>query len=374
MTNRRGGDGHVFTFTARAVLPALLAGAALAIGACGDDDEPSGGEQAAQGGGEPAQITYSQPTPPSLLFYPPLVAEALGFFEEENVEAELAPAAEEIPSTAFLENGDADIALSDVDEIVIARSKGGEQVVVFSPQHSNTAGTVVPEDSEVQSFADLAGSRVGLASEEDTAIFEAQLQDAGLSKGDVETVVVGTAPATIANTFEKGDIDAYVGAVSDFTALAANDVALRNITSEGVGDIDGNPMAVMPDTLSSKREGLVGFLRAWAKAQYVGLSKPEVVEAIVREEVPAEWRNEAVGEAALQNAIELFTPDEEDRIGDLRPEVWETSQELLSSVGIIEETIPIQDALDDQLVAEINDFDRAAVDQAADQWLQENGG
>ena len=364
-------------FNPRLALPALLAGVVLAVGACGgDDEEPAGGgEQATQeGGGEPAEIVYSQPTPPSLLFYPPLVAEELGFFEQENVKAELAPAAEEIPSTAFLENGDADIALSDVDEIVIARAQGGEMVVVFSPQHSNTAGTVVPEDSEIQTFADLAGASVGLASEEDTSIFEAQLQDAGLAEGDVETIVVGTAPATIANTFEDGEIDAYVGATSDFTALAANGVSLRNITSEAVGEIDGNPMAVMPDTLTSKREGLVGFLRAWAKAQYVGLSNPEVVEAIVREKVPAEWRNEAVGTAALETATELFTPDDPNAIGDVRPEVWETSQELLSSVGIIEETIPIEEALDDQLIEEVNDFDRAEVDAAADRWLQENGG
>jgi len=361
----------VLTLRSRTVT--LLATTALAVGACGgDDDEPSGDGQASQGG-EPTEIVFSQPTPPSLLFYPPLVAEQLGFFEEENVKAELAPAAEEIPSTAFLENGDADIALSDVDEIVIARSKGGEQVVVFSPQHSNTAGTVVPADSEIQAFGDLAGRKVGLASEEDTSIFQAQLQDAGLSKDDVETVVVGTSGATIANVLEEGEVDAYVGAVSDFTALQANGVQLRNITPEGIDEIDGNPMAVMPATLESKREALVGFLRAWAKAQYVGQVKPEVVEAIVREEVPAEWRNEAVGEAALQTAIQLFEPDDPERIGDVRPDVWETGQDLLASVGIIEEKVPIEQALDDQLVEEINDFDRAEVEAAADAWLQENG-
>jgi NitT/TauT family transport system substrate-binding protein len=366
----------VFTLRSRSGLPVLLAGAALAIGACGGDDEPTGGGGGGQGsetGGAPTKVVYSQPTPPSLLFYPPLVADRLGFFEQENVEAELAPAAEEIPSTAFLENGDADIALSDVDEIVIARAKGGEQIVVFSPQHSNTAGTVVPQDSAIQSFGDLAGKKVGLASEEDTSIFQAQLQDAGLSKDDVETVVVGTSGATIANVLQEGEVDAYVGAVSDFTALQANGVQLRNITPEGVADIDGNPMAVMPETLRSKREALVGFLRAWAKAQYVGQVKPDVVEAIVREDVPAEWRNEAVGEAALQTAVELFKPDDPQRIGDVRPDVWQTGQDLLASVGIIEEKVAIDEALDDQLIPEINDFDRAEVERAADTWLQENG-
>jgi len=37
-----------------------------------------------------------------------------------------------------------------------------------------------------------------------------------------------------------------------------------------------------------------------------GLERPEVVEAIVRDAVPEEWRNEEVGEAALEQAISLY--------------------------------------------------------------------
>ena len=76
----------------------------------------------------------------------------------------------------------------------------------------------------------------------------------------------------IIKTDEKkdGEIQAYVGNASDFTALSANDVALRNITPENVGQIDGNPLAVLPGTLEEKRDAIVGFLRAWTKGQYVG--------------------------------------------------------------------------------------------------------
>jgi NitT/TauT family transport system substrate-binding protein len=358
----------------RGWLPAVAAGAALALAGCGGDDEPSGGGGDGGGGAQQTEkIVYSLPTPESLLFYPPIVAERLGFFEEEGIEAELASAAEEIPSTAFLENGDADIAMADIDELVISAAKGGQQKAIFSPQHSNTAGTVVPEDSEIQSFEDLRGKTVGLASEEDNAQIEAQLKATGLSKDDIETVVVGTSGATIKNTFEQGKIDAYVGAVSDFTALRANGVALRNITPEDVQEIDGNPTAVMPETLQNRREALVGFLRAWVKGQYVGLEHPEVVEAIVREEVPAEWRNEAVGKAALEQAIELFQPDDPNRIGEVRPEVWETGQNLLASVGIIEQKVDVSKIIDNSLIEEINDFDRAEVDRAAEQFQQDGG-
>jgi NitT/TauT family transport system substrate-binding protein len=363
----------LFTLRKRAWLPAV---AALAIAGCGGDDESSGdsGSSSESGGGAKKEVVYSLPTPESLEFYAPIVAEQLGFFDKENVTAKLASAAEEIPATAFLENGDADIAMADIDELVISTAKGGTLKAIFSPQHSNTQGTVVPRDSEIQSFEDLKGKSIGLASEEDSASVEAQLKAAGLAKGDVETITVGTSGPLIKKTFDDGKIDAYTGAVSDFTAMRAAGLELRNITPPAVQKIDGNPTAVTPENLEKKREQIVGFLRAWSMGQHIGQVKPDVVEAIVREKVPAEWRNEKVAKAALAQTIALHKPDDPERIGDLRPEVWETGQDLLASVGIIEEKVDVSKILDDSLIEEINDFDRAEVDAAVEEWQQENGG
>jgi NitT/TauT family transport system substrate-binding protein len=285
------------------------------------------------------------------------------------VTATLAPAAEEISSTAFLDNKDADVSFSDVDEIILARSKGGEHQAIFSPQHTNTAGIVVPAGSDITDINGVVGKTVGLDSEESTRLLDAMLDAAGVDKDDVETAVVGTSGALIAKTLEDGDIHAYVGNASDFTALSANGVDLENITPDDVGRIDGNPLAVLPDTLQEKRDAIVGFLRAWAKAQHIGQVNREAVEQIVREKVPAEWRNEASGEAALDLAIELMAPDDAERIGDLRADVWETGQDVLVRAGIMEEKGDVEGALNDELIEEINDFDRAAVEQAAEDYM-----
>ena len=354
-------------FSFRAIL-AVAAAAVVAIGVgCGDDDDGGGGDN---GGGATQELVYNLPTPPSALFYPTLVAEELGFFEEEGVSPKLAPAAEEISATAFLDNGDADVSFADVDEIILARSTGGEHQAIFSPQHTNTAGIVVPEDSDIQDISGVEGQTVGLESEESTRFLAAMLDSAGIDPESVESAVVGTSGPLIAKTFEDGKIQAYVGNASDFTALSANDVALRNITPEDVARIDGNPMAVLPGTLDEKRETIVGFLRAWTKAQHVGQVNREVVEQIAREKVPAEWRNEASGEAALDLAITLMEPDDPERYGDVREDVWTTAQDFLVSAGVIEEgqKIEISEALDDSLIEEINDWDRAEVEAAAEEY------
>jgi NitT/TauT family transport system substrate-binding protein len=355
----------------RAVLPALAAGA-VAVAGCGGDEESGGGS----GGADQqraVEIVYAQPTPPTLLFYPALVAEELGFFADEGVRAKLAPSAEEIAATAFLDNGDADVSFADVDEIILARSKGGKHQAIFSPQHSNTAGIVVPGNSEIRDIAGVRGKRVGLASEEDTALYEAMLDAANIPEDAVDRAVVGTSGPLLAKLFDDGEIDAYVGNVSDFTALNANGVSLRTITPPEIGRIDGNPLAVLPETLQRKRDGIVGFLRAWAKAQHLGWTKPEVVEQIVRKKVPAEWRNERSGEAALQQSIRLMTPDDKMRIGDVRADVWETGQDVLFRAGILETKADVSAAINDDLIAEVNDFDRAEVERAADDWAKQNG-
>ena len=357
-------------FSSKALLAVMAAGV-VAIGAgCGSDDEEGGGGGGSGGGGESQEIVYNLPTPPSALFYPTLVAEELGFFEEEGVSPKLAPAAEEISATAFLDNGDADVSFADVDEIILARSKGGGHQAIFSPQHTNTAGIVVPDGSDIQDMSGIEGKTVGLESEDSTRFLDAMLKEAGVDKGSVDTAVVGTSGPLIAKTLEDGKIHAYVGNASDFTALEANGVDLENITPDDVGRIDGNPLAVLPDTLKEKRKAIVGFLRAWAKAQYVGQVNREVVEEIARKKVPAEWRNEASGEAALDLAITLMKPDDPKRIGDLRPDVWDTGQDVLVTAGVIEQgdTINVEEALDDSLIAEINDWDRAEVEAAAEKY------
>ena len=114
---------------------------------------------------------------------------------------------------------------------------------------------------------------------------------------------MGTSGALVAETFEDGEIDAYVGNASDFTALAANGVGLRNITPEDVGRIDGNPMAILPDTLEENVRRWSASCAPGRRVSTSGQVNREVVEQIARERVPAEWRNEDSGEAALDLAI-----------------------------------------------------------------------
>ena len=65
-------------------------------------------------------VTVIKPTPRSAVFFPLVVGEALGYFEEEGVSVNLLPSDTSIPYVAFVQNGQADLAMLDPNETINA--------------------------------------------------------------------------------------------------------------------------------------------------------------------------------------------------------------------------------------------------------------
>ncbi len=130
---------------------------------------------------------------------------------------------------------------------------------------------------------------------------------------------------------------------------------------------------VTPEKIESEGDVLEGFMRAYAKATWAGLQNPEALEAMAREVVPEEWKNEDVGLATMELVLEAVTPDDPDRIGEVRSRVWDAAQDQLVEVGELEEPVDLEALLNDRFIEAANDWDRAEVEADMDAWLKENG-
>lgn len=311
-------------------------------------------------------ITWAQPTPESMGYYPYIVADELGYFAEEGLEVELAPASEDLSTATLVANGNADIGAAGAGEILHATVAQADVKVVYSAFTKSPEGIVVPAASDVQAVAGLEGKQVGLASDEEQARLAAALGSAGLSLDDVETVIVGTSGPTLANEMKNGTIAAFGGSLLDFAAMQGAGVQLRDITPDNVADIPGAGFAVSPATLEENPEAIEGFLRAFAKATHVGIAKPDLVESIVRERVPEEWQNEQVAQALFDAGVELFQP-REDLYGELDPQIWQETQQQLLDVGELEQPVDFSGLLTNELVEAANDWDRETVVSEASQ-------
>ncbi|MHB1243152.1 MAG: ABC transporter substrate-binding protein, partial [Gaiellaceae bacterium] len=102
--------------SARSIATAVLAVAVVALlAACGGGDESAATTAATEagGGGERAQVTFMLPIPVrTVATFPFNVAEAAGFYEEENLEVETLTADSAAFAIQQMAAGKVDIALS----------------------------------------------------------------------------------------------------------------------------------------------------------------------------------------------------------------------------------------------------------------------
>ena len=339
--------------TGRTAAAVSTLGLVCTLAACGGEDPASDGGL--------TTIVYAQPTPESMAFYAYVVADELGYFEEEGLQVELAPSSEEVPTSTLVANGNVDVGIAGGSEVLFAASTGRDVVMVYDALTRSPEGLVVPESSDVQSVADLAGASIGMASDEERTLVATALQTEGLTVDDVDLVVVGTSGATLANELESGNLDAFAGSLLDFSAMEAAGLPTRDITPAELQELPSAAMVVTPETLQDDREAIEGFLRAYARATDLGLQDPDRVAEILRERVPEEWQEEALGEALFAAGLELWPPVD-DRYGQFRLEAWERLQEDLVSAGELEEAVDLEELLDDSLLDAANDWEGDSAD------------
>jgi NitT/TauT family transport system substrate-binding protein len=320
---------------------------------------------------EMTTVNMINPLPRSTNFYPLVVGEALGYFAEEGVEVNLLPSDTSIPYVAFVQNGQADLAMLDPVETVNAVLAGTNIATVYEVMQNAPEAIGVLDSSEYDSVDDLVGTTVGLVSDRDRAFLQASLSVVGKSIDDVQTVVLGESGPTLAAAIRDGQVSAISGAAPDWISLNANGINVRLITPDDMLKSPANTFAVNADTIEEKRGAMEGFLRAWSKGMYVSKVNPEMVAQALRKGVPEEWENEAAGQLFLDMSIGMNLSTTE-RLGDLQTGVWTDIQPRLKESEAIAETVDVSTFLNDTYIAAANDFDRAEVEAEAAAWLEAN--
>ena len=316
-------------------------------------------------------VNMINPLPRSTNFFPLVVGEALGYFAAEGVEVNLLPSDTSIPYVAFVQNGQADLAMLDPVETINARLAGANINTVFEVMQNAPEAIGVLDTSAYDSVDDLVGTTVGLVSDRDRAFLQASLDVMGKSIDDVQTVVLGESGPTLAAAIRDGEVSAISGAAPDWISLNANGINVRLITPEEMLASPANTFAINADMIEEKRAAIEGFLRAWNKGMYVAKVNPEMVAQALRKGVPAEWENEAAGQLFLDMSIGMNVSTTE-RLGDLQSDVWTALQPRLLSSGAIAEQVDVTTFLNDTYIAAANDFDRAQVEAEAAAWLEAN--
>ena len=341
-----------------------------ALAACGDDSSGDGKDD-----GDATEVVVASPAPNSLFTFNEVIARELGFYDAEGISVKVEALSDAVPGAALVQNGKVDAALIGSSDALAAAAKTDDLKLPYDERTGGSDfiyGIVVPEDSGVEDLTGLEGANIGLASpDQDLALLAAALKLVDMSLDDVTTTVVGPGGPSVAEALSSGRIAAYTGTIQDFAAFGDAGLEVENILPEGFEGLPVGGYVTTADGLTADSK-VVKFLRALAKGTYVALERPEIAELVTQEVAPEQWREPEVAGFLLEGLYSTLAPYDGTTFGVIKPERWESAQDLLVEVGAMKDSADLDTFLDDSFIEEINDWDRAKVLAEADAWLAEN--
>ncbi|GAA4119320.1 ABC transporter substrate-binding protein [Enteractinococcus coprophilus] len=323
----------------RGSLIAAATASLLALTSCGGgDDAPTETDQeATQSGGELTEISVG--VIPIVDVAPIYLGVQEGIFEEHGLDVELTLAQGGAAIIPAIQSGDFDFGFSNITSLVIGKSQGLPlQLVAPGPQTTGEAGNdfsslLVPEDSDVESIADLEGKRVAvntLNNINDTVLKEGMRQ-AGGDRDSMDLVEV--AFPDMGAQLESGNVDAIM-AVEPFATLAKNAGAkeIYSPYAEPIEDLMIAGYFTNTDKIESDPELVDSFVAAVKESQQYAEDNPDAAKEILSEYTEIE------PEVVEQLHMPRF-PQEVNR------ESTERIIELSDETGLINETVDINDLI-----------------------------
>lgn len=349
--------------TAAAVLSLSLFAAA-----CGGDEGGSG--SGAEGDDGRLSIEFGTPSDTlSSSFYAFVAAEKLGYWDDEDLDVELVPGS---GSGALVEQmiaGNLPAGAPSLPAVVEGLGAGLEIIDLYTISYGSIFAIWVPEDSDVESVEDLEGLNIGIseAGGGETSVLSSALQDVGIDPVTGVTLIpIGAGEATTLDAIESGRVDAYASSKNDGFSLEVSGVELREITPPLYAGFPGRSIVATPEGFEENKEALTRMARGIAKATLFCEYNPEACQDFMEEALPEQWvgaeeGQDSQGSLQYEEAVKTSTVPEDEQFGRHNLEETEAFIETIAAITEGFQDVSAEDFLVDDILDEVNDFDREAI-------------
>jgi len=372
------------------MVAAMLLGFGLTLTACGDGGETTttaappatAGTTSTEAPsttttvGEPKKLTLYTPLPvPTIAMMVAFVADGAGFFKEEGLEVEIVSTDSSTFEVAQMSSGKGDAGLMVAGPAIGAFAQEQPLISVWEMITHPVFDLITPDGSPIKSMADLKGKNIGVeeAQSGEIPVLKADLKEAGVDvdAGDAQLVPLGDDYAPILPKLESGEIAAMSSSYNSLVQLIAKDYKYRSLLPpvDPENAYPEVPLVVRKDLYDSDPQAVVGLARAMTKALIFAKANPDAALAIMKQAFPPEHEDPDFTHKYMDRAIYMSWPVDESRpFGQLSLAGAQALVEVLvdpNSPSGLEKSFDVSPYFTNDLIEQINNFDRAAVEQQA---------
>ncbi len=302
------------------------------------------------------------------------IPKKMGYWAADNVDVDVFGAAGAVAGLQMVASGKMDFITVTAEALMQAQAQGMPVQAFYVHARAPISKLVVPKDSAIKSVKDLKGKTIGMpVLELSSAYFGGVFREAGLAfDKDVKVIATGTgAPPALA--MQRGDIVAWAAWDTAVASLENRGAQFTEFKPGFYDDLVGNVIVTRTEMLDKHPEVVVAVGRGIAKAVHFGLANPEGAIRIHWDVYPQTRPQNADPAAAMKDARTVFVSRFESyklapgmQYGAARAEQWDTIARLAREAGAnLPASYNPRQAYTDRFIAEINRFDRSAVEAQA---------
>jgi NitT/TauT family transport system substrate-binding protein len=304
------------------------------------------------------------------------IATKLGWYGEAGVKVELVPLPGSTDCVKLVATRELPFALPSAEPLAIILPQGIKAKVFYTAYQGYIYGIRVPVDSPIKSFADLKGKSIGVAAMSSAGyiVARAVAANSGLNPDrDVRIVAIGEGAQAAAMVRDK-QVDALSIYDTQYTLIENVGVKLRELENKDIQRYPSNGFIALDETLQKNRKEAVALANGYARGTVFAIANPEAAVRILWEVYPQTKPTGKDAATALAEDVKTLLARAENwkleragvtRWGESNEANYAAYNDFMLKWGIIKQPVDAKDMVTNDLIADINDFDPAAVAAAA---------
>lgn len=307
------------------------------------------------------------------------VPERLGYWKEAGLDVEVSPFSGSTGATQLVIAGSAQFTMASPEALLVGRQEDAAIRAVYNHVREPIYTIAVVDGSPITRIEDLKNKTIGVLSLSSgaVAVAKAMLRSVGLDpEKDARWLPIGLGPQA-ANALKTDQVDAIAMWDWAYAILENSGFRFRQFETPQTATLLSLMLIANEDFLKTHRAETVKFAQGIARGALFALTNPEAAVRIHWDKYPASKPTNISEEQALHEAVHVLQARlakykvdgrADPRYGAFTRQEWKSTQGFFYDVGMISKKPDVSTYFTNDLIDEINKFDKSAVIRQAESY------